>query len=82
MPVLKSYADCSGYYIHASVHGAVVTFQTTQRGVEKLAAAGVQPGTRQQGLGFDAPGEFEAVASACAARASQFVRHRELLKFR
>ena len=46
MPVLKSYTDCSGYYIHASVHGAVVTFQTTQRGVEKLVAAGVQPGVR------------------------------------
>ncbi len=46
MPVLKSYTDCSGYYIHASVHGAVVTFQTTQCGVEKLAAAGVQPGIR------------------------------------
>ncbi len=46
MPVLKSYTDCSGYYIHASVHGAVVTFQTTKRGVEKLAAAGVQPGVR------------------------------------
>ena len=46
MPVLKSYTDGSGHYIHASVHGAVVTFQTTQRGVEKLVAAGVQPGVR------------------------------------
>jgi hypothetical protein len=46
MPVLKRYTDGSGHYIHASVHGAVVTFQTTQCGVEKLAAAGVQPGIR------------------------------------
>ena len=28
------------------MRGAVVTFQTTQRGVEKLAAAGVQSGVR------------------------------------
>lgn len=46
MPVLKRYIDGSGHYIHASVHGAVVTFQTTPCGVEKLAAAGVQPGIR------------------------------------
>ena len=46
MPVLKSYTDGSGHYIHASVRGAVVTFQTTQRGVEKLTAAGVQSGVR------------------------------------
>lgn len=46
MPVLKSYTDGSGHYIHASVRGAVITFQTTKRGVEKLAAAGVQPGIR------------------------------------
>jgi hypothetical protein len=46
MPVLKSYTDGSGYYIHASVRGAVVTFQTTKRGVEKLTAAGVQSGVR------------------------------------
>jgi hypothetical protein len=46
MPVLKSYTDGSGCYIHASVRGAVVTFQTTQRAVERLTAAGVQPGTR------------------------------------
>lgn len=46
MPVLKSYTDGSGHYIHASVCGAVVTFQTTTRGVEKLAAAGVQSGER------------------------------------
>lgn len=46
MPVLKSYTDGSGHYIHASVRGAVITFQTTTRGVEKLAAAGVQSGAR------------------------------------
>ena len=46
MPVLKSYTDGSGHYIHASVRGAVITFQTTPCGVEKLAAAGVQPGAR------------------------------------
>ena len=46
MPVLKSYANGSGHYIHASIRGAVVTFQTTVRGVEKLAMAGVQPGLR------------------------------------
>ena len=46
MPVLKSYTDGSGHYIHASVRGAVVTFQTTKRGVEKLTAAGVQAGAR------------------------------------
>lgn len=46
MPILKAYTDGSGHYIHASVCGAVVTFQTTKRGVEKLAAAGVQNGVR------------------------------------
>lgn len=46
MPVLKPYTDGSGHYIHASVRGAVVTFQTTKRGVEKLSAAGVQSGVR------------------------------------
>jgi len=46
MPVLKSYTNGSGHYIHASVRGAVVTFQTTKRGVEKLTAAGVQSGVR------------------------------------
>src|SRR5438105_1991063 len=46
MPVLKSRTDGSGQYIHASVRGAVVTFQTTARGVERLAAAGVRPGER------------------------------------
>jgi hypothetical protein len=46
MPVLKSYTDGSGHYIHASVRGAVVTFQTTPRAVERLTAAGVQPGAR------------------------------------
>lgn len=46
MPVLKSYADGSGNYIHASVRGAVITFQITQRGLEKLSLAGVQPGSR------------------------------------
>ncbi len=46
MPVLKSYTDGSGHYIHASVRGAVITFQTTPRGVEKLIASGVQSGVR------------------------------------
>lgn len=46
MPILKSYTNGSGHYIHASVRGAVVTFQTTKRGVEKLTAAGVQNGVR------------------------------------
>ncbi len=46
MPVLKSYTDGSGHYIHASVRGAVITFQTTRGGVEKLTAAGVHAGTR------------------------------------
>jgi hypothetical protein len=44
MPVLKSYTDGSGCYIHASIRGTVITFQTTQRGVERLKAAGVNPG--------------------------------------
>jgi len=39
MPVLKSYTDGSGHFIHASVRGAVITFQTTRGAVEKLAAA-------------------------------------------
>ena len=46
MPALKAYTAGSGHYIHASVRGAVVTFQTTKRGVEKLTAAGVQSGAR------------------------------------
>ena len=46
MPILKSYTDGSGHYIHASVRGAVVTFQTTTRAVEKLGAAGVPVGVR------------------------------------
>ena len=46
MPVLKSYTDGSGFYIHASVRGAVVTFQTTARAVDRLAAAGVESGAR------------------------------------
>src|SRR4051812_11200873 len=44
MPTLRAYNDGSGCYIKASVHGAVVTLQTTRRGIEKLAAAGVLPG--------------------------------------
>jgi hypothetical protein len=46
MPILKSYTTGPGHYIHASVRGSVVTFQTTKRGVEKLTAAGVQIGVR------------------------------------
>lgn len=46
MPVLKTYADGSGHYIHASVRGAVITFQTTERGIGKLTAVGVHPGNR------------------------------------
>lgn len=46
MPVLKAYTDGRGHYIHASVHGAVVTLQITSTGVEKLEGAGIGPGER------------------------------------
>ena len=46
MPVLKSYTSRSGHYIHASVHGKVVTLQLTSQGFELLSGAGVQPGDR------------------------------------
>lgn len=41
MPVLKSYTNSPGYYIHASVRGSVVTFQLTERGFDRLSAVGV-----------------------------------------
>ena len=46
MPVLKSYTSRSGRYIHASVHGKVVTLQLTSPGFELLSGAGVRPGDR------------------------------------
>lgn len=46
MPVLKSYANSSGHYIHASVRGSVVTFQLTERGFARLSAVGVGLGER------------------------------------
>ncbi len=46
MPVLKAYTDGRGHYIHASVHGAVVTLQITPTGVAKLENAGIASGER------------------------------------
>lgn len=46
MPVLKSYTNSPGYYIHASVRGSVVTFQLTERGFARLLAVGVGLGER------------------------------------
>lgn len=46
MPVLKSYASASGYYILASVRGAVITFQLNDNGFKRLADVGVGVGDR------------------------------------
>ncbi len=43
MPTLKPYRNKPGFYIQASIHGGVVTLQVTERGVEKLRRAGIEP---------------------------------------
>ena len=44
MPVLCQRADGSWCFAKASIRGAIVTFQLTERGVARLREAGVEPG--------------------------------------
>lgn len=46
MPVLHRYKDHSGYYSKAQIQQAVITYQLTAVGIERLLKAGVKDGDR------------------------------------
>jgi hypothetical protein len=46
MPILHKYQDGQAYYVRTKVRGAIITFQLTTEGVERLRSAGVAPGER------------------------------------
>jgi len=42
MPVLHKYIDKKGYYVLTSIHKAMVTFQLTPKGEERLLSSGIR----------------------------------------
>lgn len=46
MPVLHQYKDNEEYYVKTAIGGAIITFQLTSEGRQRLKSAGIDPGDK------------------------------------